>query len=164
MYDLKFRGVKVEGRSTALGLMRRAAAADLEVVHRGTQYWEEDETPYTGPFLALPDGCYYFGWCRVDEPVIVLKRQVVLGNMFIATLPADGQTCSVVPGVLVRLKELLGHSERKLHVYQEAGTGHQLYMMLWPGEAAAGTYPDRPTYLYMGIADLETGEVRHHDN
>jgi hypothetical protein len=160
MHDLYAAGHRVTTKPSLITSIKHVLGS-CEL--RQDRVAEQDGYPhtvdYTGPLQDAPDGVYHLWPLHVDEPLRIVQRKLLLERLHLGTLVE--QVLTVEARALTMFRELLGTSEKVLHVYQEDGTGLQQYMLLWPGDTPPAEYKSAPQFKYRGVADLQSGRVTH---
>lgn len=161
MHLLQVMGIPPESLSSVIGVIKNVPDLCM-LIHQDDEPGAglRETERYTGPLLEAPEGIYYLAQGRPTEPLIIAARKYMLGTRVLFTRDTKNEReCYLDERARLAFSDLLRRSEKLVHVYQEEMTGVQKYQFLFPGIDPGEAYPSRPTYLYQGVADLQTGKV-----
>lgn len=160
MYHLHVLGVPVDSLAAAIGAIRNIPELCTLAYEPTFDPPAVEQREYYGPLLEAKDGYYHLWVGRPTEPLLITPGKVLLGSRLLiqGDTRARGRP-SLDERARVTFSALLARSERVLYVYQQAMTGHQKYLLLWPDQKAPTLYDDDQEYPLLGKANLETGEV-----
>lgn len=115
---------------------------------------------YTGPLLKAPSGIYHLWQGQANEPLLINDRQILLGRQLLHVKEKADAPWRYLPGhVHMTLRDLLSTTGKVVVVYAN-DTGDQTYQITWPHEKVPLTHPTMTGYHLVGLANLETGEIR----